>query len=109
MSAGADSASEAGFVAEINATRAANGLNALTVDGGLRSWARTHTQHMMDAGEIYHSTASELKAAGGSGWSKLGENVGRGGTVSSLHAAFMASPGHRANILGEYNYVVVGA
>jgi hypothetical protein len=63
---------------------------------------------MMDANQIYHSTSGELKTAAGSGWSQLGENVGRGGTVSSLHQAFMNSPGHRANILGEYNYVGIG-
>lgn len=108
MSAGADSTSEAGFLAEINASRAAGGLVPLSVDGGLRSHARVHTQDMIDAGSIFHSTSAELKAAGGSGWTKLGENVGKGGSVGSLHAAFMASSGHRANILGDYNYVGIG-
>ena len=108
LSAVADSASEAGFLAKINASRAANGLAALSVDGGLRSHARNHTQDMIDAGEIYHSSGDELKAAAGSGWSKLGENVGRGGTVDSLHKAFMNSAGHKANILGDYNYAGIG-
>jgi hypothetical protein len=108
LSAGADGASEAGFLAEINATRSANGLGSLTVDGGLRSHARNHTQDMIDAGNIYHSYSGELQAAAGSGWSKLGENVGRGGSVGSLHNAFMNSTGHRANILGDYNYVGIG-
>jgi hypothetical protein len=108
LSAGADSASEAGFLAKINASRSANGLAPLSVDGGLRNHARVHTQDMMDAGDIYHSTSAELKAAAGSGWSKLGENVGRGGTVDSLHAAFMNSAGHKANILGDYNYAGIG-
>ncbi|MCH7581226.1 MAG: CAP domain-containing protein [Acidobacteria bacterium] len=108
LSAVADSASEAGFLAKINASRAANGLAALSVDGGLRSHARNHTQDMIDAGEIYHSSSDELKAAAGSGWSKLGENVGRGGTVDSLHKAFMDSAGHKANILGDYNYAGIG-
>jgi hypothetical protein len=108
LSAGADSASEAGFLTKINASRSANGLAPLSVDGGLRSHARDHTQDMMDAGNIYHSTSAELKAAGGSGWSKLGENVGRGGTVDSLHTAFMNSAGHKANILGDYNYAGIG-
>ena len=108
LSAVADSASEAGFLAKINASRAANGLAALSVDGGLRNHARNHTQDMIDAGEIYHSSSDELKAAAGSGWSKLGENVGRGGTVESLHKAFMASAGHKANILGDYNYAGIG-
>lgn len=108
MSAGADSASEAGFLAEINASRSAQGLAPLSVDGGLRSHARNHTQDMMDAGKIYHSSSAELQAAAGSGWSKVGENVGRGGTVKTLHKAFMDSSGHKANILGDYNYVGIG-
>lgn len=108
LSAVADSASEAGFLAKINASRAANGLAALSVDGGLRNHARNHTQDMIDADEIYHSSSDELKAAAGSGWSKLGENVGRGGTVESLHKAFMNSAGHKANILGDYNYAGIG-
>ena len=40
-------------------------------------------------------------------WSKLGENVGTGGSVTSLHTAFMNSPGHRANVLGDYNRVSI--
>ena len=108
LAAGADSATEADFLAHINSTRSSNGLGPLTVDGDLRAHARKHTQDMMDANEIYHSTSAELMAAAGSGWTKVGENVGRGGSVSSLHQAFMDSPGHRANILGEYNYVGIG-
>lgn len=108
MTAAADPATESDFLAHINSTRSSNGLAPLSVDGSLRSHARTHTQDMMDANAIFHSTSAELKAAGGTGWSKLGENVGRGGTVSSLHQAFMDSPGHRANILDDYNYVGIG-
>ncbi len=108
LAAGADSGSESGFLSKINSTRSANGLGPLTVDGNLRSHARNHTQDMMDANEIFHSTSAELRAAGGTGWTQVGENVGRGNTVDSLHTAFMNSPSHRANILGEYNYVGIG-
>lgn len=108
LSAGADEGTEGQFLSLINSTRAAEGLGALTVDGSLRSHARNHTQDMIAAGDIYHSTSAELQAAAGSGWSKLGENVGRGGTPESLHAAFLNSPGHRQNILGDYNYVGIG-
>lgn len=101
-------ASESGFLSKINSTRSANGLAPLSVDGNLRSHARNHTQDMMDANEIFHSTSAELRAAGGTGWTQVGENVGRGNTVDSLHKAFMDSPSHRANILGEYNYVGIG-
>jgi uncharacterized protein YkwD len=63
---------------------------------------------MIANGEIYHSSSGELSAAAGSGWSRVGENVGRGQSPSSLHRAFMDSSGHAANILGDYNYVGVG-
>jgi hypothetical protein len=107
-SAVADSGSENSFLSAINSSRSSAGLPPLSMDSGLRSHARKHTADMIAAGEIYHSTSAELQAAAGSGWSKLGENVGRGGSVSSLHDAFMKSSGHRANILGDYNYVGIG-
>ena len=91
MTAGADSASEGEFLALINSSRSSNGLAPLSVDGGIRSHARNHTADMIAAGAIFHSTSAELQAAAGSGWEKLGENVGRGGTPSSLHSAFMGS------------------
>ena len=107
-SAGADSGSEQGFLSAINSTRSSAGLGSVKMDGGLQAHARKHTADMIAAGEIYHSSSGELQSAAGSGWSKLGENVGRGGSVSSLHQAFLDSPGHRANILGDYNYVGIG-
>ena len=108
LSASADAATEGEFLSLINSTRATNGLGQLTVDGGLRSHARNHTQAMIDADGIFHSTSAELIAAAGTGWSQLAENVGRGGSPSSLHTAFMNSSGHKANILGDYNYVGIG-
>lgn len=108
VAATADSGTESEFVSLINSTRANNGLGSLEVDGGLRSHARNHTQAMIDNGEIFHSSSGELSAAAGSGWSRVGENVGRGQAPSSLHQAFMNSSGHAANILGDYNYVGVG-
>ncbi len=108
FSASADPGTEQRFLSTINAERSAAGLASLTMDDGLRAHARNHTQDMIASGEIYHSTSAELQAAAGSDWSRLGENVGRGGDVPSLHQAFMDSPGHRANILGDYNYVGIG-
>lgn len=112
--AGADASSESGFLAKINAERSAAGLGALQMDGGLQAWARQHTQIMIDGGcpdgqNICHSTSAQLQAAAGTGWSMIGENVGRGGDVNTLHATFMGSPPHKANILkAEYNYVGIG-
>ncbi|HSK05893.1 MAG TPA: CAP domain-containing protein [Acidimicrobiia bacterium] len=107
-SVGADSGTEAEFVAEINATRSAQGLEALQLESGLRSHARSHTLNMIEAGRLFHSSSAELTAAATEGWQRIGENVGRGQSPTSLHNAFMESPGHRGNILGDYNYVGVG-
>ena len=38
-------------------------------------------------------------------WRGAGENLGTGGSVVSLHDAFFASLGHRANMLGSFNRV----
>jgi len=108
LAAAGDSGTEAEFLAKINASRSAAGLGPLQVDGGLVSHARNHTDAMMAASDIFHSSSAELAAAGGSGWDRMGENVGKGQSPSSLHEAFMNSAGHKQNILGDYNYVGIG-
>ena len=96
---------EAGFVAQINAERAAQGLAPLQVYWDLVDDARAHSQRMAADGTIFHNPNL---AAVCSAWQALGENVGVGASVDSLHQAFMSSPAHRGNILGDYNYVGVG-
>lgn len=93
------------FVNAINSERAAVGAPPLSVDGSLVAYARSHSQWMIANG-FKHSTnlGADL-----SGWSQLGENIGMGGNRESLHAQFMASSGHRANLLNPiYDKVGVG-
>lgn len=94
--AAADAGLESGFVQRINAERASNGLPELRLAGDLVTVARRHSQRMADSNDLHHNPnlGSEV-----SGWQLVGENVGKGPSVDSLHSAFMASPGHRANIL----------
>lgn len=99
---------EAAFVSLINQSRTSAGLAPLSVASELVSYARSHTDEMIAAGKIFHSSNAQLAGAS-SGWSALGENVGMGPDPQVLHSAFMGSPSHRANILGNYNYVGVGA
>lgn len=101
------SAGPATFTSLINTTRAGAGLETLHTDSGLQSYAQSHAEEMAAAGQIYHSTGAELRAAAGNA-EAIGENVGRGGSAESLHQAFMNSSGHRANILGNYTHVGVG-
>lgn len=98
---------EAEFVSLINQSRASAGLAPLSVHGDLVTGARNHTARMIPTGTIFHSTSDQLSAVT-TGWLVLGENVGKGGSTSSLHNAFMASPSHKANILGDYDRVGVG-
>lgn len=93
------------FISKINASRAASGLAPLSSHSDLADDARVHSNLMADRQELFHS--NNLGSVT-SGWDKLGENVGVNLDVSGMHSAFMSSSGHRANILGDYNYVGVG-
>jgi uncharacterized protein YkwD len=58
---------------------------------------------------LYHTPTDALKRRV-TNWVELGENVGVGGTTTSLHGAFMDSPAHRSNILySNFRYVGIGA
>lgn len=99
-------AAESELVARINQERSGRGLSQLRVAGDLVAVARRHSQRMADRDGIYHnpSLGSEV-----SGWQKVGENVGRGPSASSLHQGFMSSPSHRANVVdSEWLEVGVG-
>lgn len=89
-------ADEAAFVTRINELRAGKGLPALEVHPNLVEKARAWAGTMSAAGRIWHSTLSDGITAD---WLKLGENVGMGGDVDALHAAFVASPKHYDNLV----------
>ena len=95
--ASANAADEAAFVNALNGVRANAGLPPLAVNTQLANLARAHAQVMADAGEIFH--ADPISAGYSGPWSKIGENVGIGANVSVLVDAFVASPGHYANII----------
>lgn len=100
--------SERGFARKMNKARANNGLAKLSLDPELSKAARVHTNEMIRKDELYHTTSSDLRERV-TNWIILGENVGVGGSVRSLHKAFMNSPGHRDNILNlTYKHVGVG-
>ena len=96
---------EGTLAGKINSSRAASGLAPLETYWDLTDDARAHSSRMMDQGSIYHNPS--LSSVTGV-WQKLGENVGMGVDLNALHSAFMNSSSHRANILGDYNYMGVG-
>ncbi|MFO0920363.1 MAG: CAP domain-containing protein [Candidatus Saccharimonadales bacterium] len=89
-----------------NWDRGLNGRALLTRSNCLNTVAQNHAKEMMDAGNIFHTLpatmTAKLNECGLSlGYWTLGaENVGmHPGSVQGLEAAYMKSPGHRANIL----------
>lgn len=102
--ASADSATEAAFVAKIYTERHSRHLRGLTVRSDLVLVARGHSAKMARANRLYHNPYLTTQVKN---WRWVGENVGVGPSVDALHKAFMASPGHRANIL-DTDYTEVG-
>ncbi|MBV9043392.1 MAG: CAP domain-containing protein [Acidimicrobiia bacterium] len=92
-----------------NGERASAGVPALEWRADVATMAVAHSVEMAQAGNIWHdSFVSEgnLKALNAS---SIGQNVGMGGDVASIHQAFMNSPGHRENILDPgFNQVGIG-
>lgn len=83
---------------KINRARVGHGKRRLRVSDRLSKVAQRHTQEMASQNKLHHNSnlSSELSSFS---WSVLGENVGVGATIASLHRAFMNSPPHRKNVL----------
>jgi hypothetical protein len=105
---------EQDFVQRANAERQAAGLPGLQIDVELVRVARTWSDKMAAEGRLYHNP--DLANAVKADWTRLGENVGTATHstatieehVERIHQAFMNSPAHRDNMLGDWAYVGVG-
>ncbi len=94
------------FASLINTARTS--VTNLRLDPELSKAAKVHAREMVRANSLYHTPSDTLRRRV-TNWSTLGENVGVGGGVTSLHQAFMNSPAHRDNILySSFRHVGVG-
>jgi hypothetical protein len=90
--------------AAANAERAQRGLPTLRWDGGLYRAADVHAREMAARASISHQFEGEpelterVKQAGAH-FSVVAENVAEAPTAVRIHDAWMASEGHRANLL----------
>lgn len=92
----------------INQTRLSFNRRGLRLNTRLSSVAQRHSARMAKLNRLHHNP-NLVKHVGNMPWKTLGENVGVGSTVNSLHKAFMGSPSHRSNILrGSYRLVGIG-
>lgn len=99
------SADEVALLALANEARADAGVLPLVWNDGLGEAARVHSSDMAASGCFQHDSCNGLNWAKRIGkyypWLALGENIAMGlDDPRSLHEGWMASSGHRANILG---------
>jgi len=116
--AAAPSQDQAGFVGRVldltNAEREKAGLAPLTASPELQDAAQSYSQVLASTGCFEHTCGSVPNfadrdgQAGYTGWTALGENIAAGyPTPEAVVAGWMASPGHRANILSP-NFTELG-
>ncbi len=99
---------ERGFARRINDVRGIAKRGQLRLDPELSRAARLHTREMVKQDKLYHTPGDKLGRRV-TNWTVLGENVGVGGDVQSLHQAFMASPAHADNVLYDsFRHMGVG-
>ncbi|WP_432542662.1 CAP domain-containing protein [Kineococcus sp. SYSU DK002] len=91
----------------VNAARAQAGLPALGLTDEANRVATDWAFRMAGDAQLKHNPDLSRQLQG---WSLVAENVGVGADADQLQGAFMASPGHRANILRpEVSVVGLGA
>jgi len=104
-SGGYSSGAESEFASSINSYRSSNGLAALSRSGSLDSYARSWAKQMAGNGGLSHSNIGSLLGE----WSSVAENIGVGGSAGSIFGALADSSGHRANMLGDFTHIGIGA
>ncbi|WP_394770918.1 CAP domain-containing protein [Lacisediminihabitans sp.] len=96
------SASDADTIGSlVNQARAANGQPGLLRNAAMDAVALKWAQQMAASNSMVHNP--DYSAQIPAGWTRAGENIAMGQpTPGAMHTAWMNSPGHRANILGDF-------
>lgn len=98
----------------VNEARAQYGLRPLAVDTRLVELARKKSSDMIANNYFGHvsptyGTAFDMLQAAGIAYRYAAENIAGAQSVKDAHAMFMASAGHKANILGsQFSHIGVG-
>lgn len=105
---------EAELIDATNRDRHRHGLAPLHPDTCLNGAAREWVEFLASEGQLMHrseaglSLSGEVDARCPGRWAVVGENLGRGPTITEIQEAFMASPTHRANVLAtDYTHIGV--
>jgi uncharacterized protein YkwD len=84
----------------VNHTRTSHGLHALKMSAPVVELAHQHNLQMASQKRLFHTDDLGYKLRYVD-WHTWGENVGAGVDPYGLYKAYMASPDHRANMLGS--------
>ena len=105
---------ESSLLTVMNQVRLAHGVQPLRPDWRLERAARSHSSKMLSAGVFFHGAFNARIRSVGVRAPRLGENlawgVGRAARARAIVRMWLASPGHRRNLLDRgYRLVGVGA
>ena len=93
----------------INQARKANRKATVVANDTATAKAQRWSDHMARTGVLEHTGGgTRVDPAGLPRWCSMGENVGYGPSVASVHDAFLRSASHKANMLGAFDRVGVG-
>lgn len=106
------------FVSQLNSLRQSRGLGTLAVNSAIADGSDGWSVTMTGMDKLQHDPDYAAKIASAlPDWSRAGENVGVSGITScasvdaaadGLHRAFVNSPGHFQNMIGDFNQVGIG-
>lgn len=91
---------------DTNAFRVQNGLKPLLLTPNLNSVSQAWSEEMATVNRMSHNPAYSIQIP--KGWWGAAENVAYGYRVDTVTPAWIKSPGHRANILGNYTHIGIG-
>lgn len=97
---------ESCLIRKINRARRSRGMSSLNWDKQIGYVARRHASTMAQNRTAFHDYSLGQKVTR---WRRLGQNTARGGRCRRIFPSFMHSTRHRANILGRWRHVGVGA
>jgi uncharacterized protein YkwD len=105
---------EQSLIGAVNDVRAAHNLRPLRVDPELMEAARAHSSTLLRTNVFEHGSFADRLVRHGARGPAFGENLawgtGRLASARSIVSGWMASPGHRANLLRPgWNRIGIGA
>lgn len=91
---------------DTNEFRISQGLEPLVLNEDINSVAQNWTVDMAGHNSLTHNPYYTQQMP--PGWTAVAENIANGYGYTTVEDAWEASPGHRANMLGDYNEIGIG-